>query len=117
MGHKTELNEIRKTSPRRQPLAVEPLADETVAGSAIADVAPAKRKRAERPEAVCRPAKCPSCGSTSREPFRDGPVARQTCTVEVGGQLYNRQIWRNTRCKDCGQRYRVIEYRNKPAEE
>jgi len=77
---------------------------------------PAGSKTRERPEAAYRPAQCPSCKSTRREPFRDGPVNQQSCTIEVDGQTYNRQIWRNTRCKDCGQHYRVIEYRYEPGE-
>ena len=69
---------------------------------------------ASTPEAICRPALCPACTSSRRVAFRDGPVNEQWSAVEVDGQLYNHVIWRNTSCIDCGQRYRVLEYRNDP---
>ena len=76
---------------------------------------PAGRKSQERPVAMFRPPRCPTCGSTRREPFRDGPVADDRIAIEIDGQLYNREIWRNTRCQDCGQLYRVVEYRFEPS--
>jgi len=71
----------------------------------------------ERPIAVFRPPRCPTCSSTRREAFRDGPVMDDRIPVEIDGQPYNRELWRNTRCLDCGQQYRVVEYRFEPSEE
>ena len=72
---------------------------------------------ASAPEAICRPAQCPACKSSRRAPFRDGPVNEQWITIDVAGQVYNHVIWRNTSCLDCGQRYRVLEYRHDPRPE
>jgi hypothetical protein len=77
---------------------------------------PKGKKNIERREAAYKPAQCPACKSTRREPFRAGPVQTGNATVTVDGQVYNRQIWRNTKCKDCAQHYRVIEYRFEPTE-
>jgi hypothetical protein len=55
-------------------------------------------------------------GLRQREAFRDGPVTEERIGVEIREQFYNREIWRNTVCSDCGQRYRVIEYRYEPDE-
>jgi hypothetical protein len=76
---------------------------------------PEGAKTQERPAVTVRPAQCPSCGSSRRAPFRDGPVADESIAVELEGQVYNRELWHNTSCLDCGQQYRVIEYRYEPA--
>jgi hypothetical protein len=72
-----------------------------------------------RPAVVFRPPHCPTCQSTRRAPFRDGPVAdfiaEDRIAVVIDGATYNRELWRDTRCLDCGQAYRVIEYRFEPA--
>ena len=67
-----------------------------------------------RPLVTCRPAQCPSCKSSRRAPFRDGPLATMQQTIEIDGLPYNRETWHNTKCVDCGQRYRIIEYRYEP---
>lgn len=46
------------------------------------------------------PASCPSCGSASRENYH------HVKAMECDGY---RITWRNTRCCDCGQRYRTRE--------
>jgi hypothetical protein len=76
---------------------------------------PEGAKSIERPLTTFRPAQCPTCQSSRRAPFRDGPVAEESIAVEIEGQVYNREVWRNTECLDCGQQYRVIEYRYEPA--
>ena len=75
---------------------------------------PKGSKSVERPEAILRPAQCPRCKSTRREAFRDGPLNEMRVTMQVGGETFNHQLWRNTKCVDCGQNYRVIEYRFEP---
>lgn len=47
-----------------------------------------------------RSATCPACGSPNREWFH------AVKTMEFNGY---RVIWRNTRCTDCGQRYKTKE--------
>lgn len=75
---------------------------------------PVGRQTEERPLAIFLPPRCPACSSTRREAFRDGPVADDRIHIEIDGQQFNRELWRNTTCLDCGQRYRVIEYRFEP---
>ncbi len=75
---------------------------------------PRGAKTADRPEAICRPGRCPRCKSSRRRAFRDGPVNEMFVTMQVSGETYNHQLWRNTECLDCGQHYRVIEYRYEP---
>ena len=71
----------------------------------------------ERPVVTFRPPSCPSCKSTRRKPFSDGPVVDDRIAVEIDGQIYNREVWHNTRCLDCQQSYRIIEYRFEPQTE
>lgn len=71
----------------------------------------APKKHLEKPQARERdethptvveivPAKCPKCGSANREWFH------AVKSMDFAGY---RIIWRNTRCTDCGQRYRCKE--------
>lgn len=54
------------------------------------------------PRVIVPVSRCPICGSTEREDYHG------TRTLEVGGVLpdgtvYRRVVWRNTRCRSCGQ--------------
>jgi hypothetical protein len=96
---------------------------------------PAAAAAAKRPVVMHVPPACPSCHSTRRKSYRDGrlldrwiyaheagpaemadapEVASERIGVEIRGQFYNREVWRNTQCADCGQHYRVVEYRFEP---
>jgi len=68
----------------------------------------------ERSMVLCLPPACPSCGSTRREPYRDGPVRDQAIGGEIQGQRYNRILWHRTRCLDCGQALIVREFLYEP---
>ena len=96
-------------------VAIEPAVAEELDESRIGR--PQGSKTQERPAVVFLPPHCPTCQSTRRSPFRDGPVADDRIEVEIGGRRYNRELWRNTSCLDCGQSYRVIEYRFEPEAE
>jgi hypothetical protein len=76
---------------------------------------PKGARTGDRPTARYVPAQCPSCQSSRRAPFRDGPVFDERIPIEIDGRPYNRELWRDTCCLDCGQHYRVIEYRYEPA--
>ncbi len=59
------------------------------------------------------PANCPKCGSTEREPFK-GRTTVVDCAESVHkmlGVVYNRVIFRPTRCLNCGQMIRTKEFR------
>ena len=101
-----------------EPLVTDDLTDPRYEQpEAIRPGRPKGSKNLARPEAILRPAQCPRCKSTRRGPFRDGPVNEMHVSMDVAGEVFNHQLWRNTKCLDCGQNYRVIEYRFEPAGE
>jgi len=69
-------------------------------------------------EPVCFvPARCPSCQSTLRDPFREKPYKE----MEEGGiapdqQPYTHIVWRRTRCGGCGQWLTIRSYENRSGE-
>ena len=109
---------MARTKKATEPLVTDDLTDpryeQPHRPAAVGTGRPKGSKTVDRPEAVLRPAACPSCRSTRRAPFRDGPLSEMRITMQVGGETYNRLLWRNTKCLDCGQQYRVIEYRFEP---
>jgi len=71
------------------------------------------RKKKARPAIECittRPPACPKCNCTDRT--KKGSVIRR----DIGGVLqpgnieYTAMQWNYCNCKDCGQRYKFIEY-------
>ena len=75
---------------------------------------PEGAKTANRAPAISLPAACPTCGSTRREPYREGVLNDQRIAGEIRGHIYNRVVWRNTRCADCGQSITVREFLFEP---
>jgi hypothetical protein len=71
-------------------------------------------RTADRAIVISLPPACPSCGSTRREPYRDGVAHEQRQKGEVDGRPYNRIVWRRTRCLDCGQMLTVREFLYEP---
>lgn len=55
------------------------------------------------------PARCPSCLSTEREILRIA-AAEDFSGMLDNGIIYDRVVWRNVRCRACGQFYRVRTY-------
>lgn len=55
------------------------------------------------------PPGCPSCGGTERESLRI-VVERHISGELPDGRAYDRVVWRNVRCRGCGQHYRVRSY-------
>lgn len=66
------------------------------------------------PQAVVRPACCPSCRSTDYTVARI--IVSRDIAGEIAGQAYDRIIWRRLRCRNCGQLYtaRFYEYSGMP---
>lgn len=63
------------------------------------------------------PARCPTCGSTDREPYKGTPDVHEVGGTDVAtGKPFNRIVFRNTKCANCGQALRVREYQYLPPE-
>lgn len=67
----------------------------------------------ERPVAAEYPAACPSCHSTDREPFRGSVREVEQGGTAPTGRDYTHIAWKDTRCRACGQFYRVRVYENR----
>jgi len=77
---------------------------------------PAGAKNIERPAVIERPAGCSSCGSTEREFLRiaaEEPIAG--VLPAPFDHVYTHIVWRNVRCRACGQHYRLICYEHRAA--
>jgi hypothetical protein len=77
---------------------------------------PKGAKTVDRASTISLPPSCPTCGSTRREPYRNGVVCDRREAGEICGRPYNRILWRRTRCLDCGQNLIVREYLYEPSE-
>jgi len=91
---------LRETAadPPREAHAGRPLGAKTLARELVTSLPPA----------------CTHCGSTRREPYKDGVVQEERYEGQIHGRRYNRIVWRRTRCVDCGQSLTVREYRYEP---
>lgn len=67
-----------------------------------------------RPVVAAIPAACPTCGATESESLRI--VVERPIAGEINGHRYTHVVWRNVRCKMCGQHFRVRSYENREPE-
>jgi predicted Zn-ribbon and HTH transcriptional regulator len=72
---------------------------------------PAGSRNQPRTVVLVRPAWCPKCGSSKRTPYRLVNV-REMPGYTSDGQRYERIVYRDCRCKDCGQLRREAHFEN-----
>jgi len=69
---------------------------------------PAGALNLDRPIVVTLPPACPACLGTESESLRI--VTEQAIAGTIDGHVYTHVVWRNVRCKLCGQHFRVRSY-------
>lgn len=79
---------------------------------------PPGSKTRDYPQAEAQLTRCPRCGSTERQPYREGPIEHAHHGLTPTGEPYTHIVWRHTACKSCGQHRKDKSYENRlPAEQ
>lgn len=60
------------------------------------------RPEPKAPVVAGDPTRCPSCGSTEREPYNN-TREHDFAGLDDHGRPYTHVVWRRTRCRACGQ--------------